>query len=158
MARGEPINRGALSGWVNWAQSEGLSQRGSMARLREAGLGINDAVHRQVWHEVADTRSKAGALADLGGNMIVPDDLHTTVEGGREGGYVYTLRTTIRDTDTNEVTSQWYSVAADDPMTVDQILSQADAEMTDALETDTGEGQQLLGSVLVAAKTFTGNR
>lgn len=155
MARGDPLPRGALSGLLNWAQSEGMSQRATLRYIRAAGLGVRNSVLGGVWREVASARQNAPALADLGGREVVPDALHTDRPGANYDGYTYTLRVGLRDTTTGDISTMFYSVAGDDPMTVDEIMSQAEDELIAGLETDSGEGQELLGSVLVGARHYS---
>lgn len=150
MARGDPINRGALAGYVAAQQERGMSQRGALRELREAGLGVADKALRGVWNEVASARSKAGAIADLGGNQMVPSDLHTERESLSRDGFLYNVSVTLRDED-GSMFSRPHSVASDDPMMVDDVLAVVAEETEAGLEVGSGAGVQYAGAVLVSA-------
>lgn len=150
MARGDPINRGALSGYVASALERGLSQRGALRELRDAGLGIQDKALRGVWNEVRSVREKAGAIADLGGREVVPSDLHTTRDSQSRDGFLYNVQVMLRDEDGSTL-SRPHSVASDDPMMVDDILAVVAEETEAGLEVGSGAGVQYAGAVVVSA-------
>lgn len=155
MARGDPINRGALTAWISSAQERGLSQRGALRELRESGLGVRDTVLRQTWNEVRSARANAGALADLGGNQQVPGELHTEWAAGQREGYIYNVSVLTRDED-GVITSMPFSATSEDPMLVDDIMAQIEEDLEAGFEAGSGQGQELHGIVLTGAYRMTG--
>lgn len=153
---GESVNRGALGGYINSAQERGLSQRAALRELRGADLGVRDSDFRDVWHQVASSREKAGALADLGGQSYVPDELHTDWNAGVEGRFVYNVNVHVREDDGTTFTKV-YSVTSDDPMVVDDALAEAIEGMELGTETETGQGQSIEGATLAGAFRMTGS-
>lgn len=154
MARGDPINRGALTGYIASAQERGLSARGALRELRASGLGVQDRQLYDTWREVRQVRTNAAAVADLPGNSVVPDHLHVDRPSGRREGYLYNVQVMIR-TDDGELISRPHSVASDDPMMVNDIMAVAADETEAGIESGTDLGATFFGAVLVSGYHMT---
>lgn len=157
MARGESIDRGALTGAINAWQEKGLTQTAALGELRGAGLGIRDSVFRQVWREIQGVRMNAARIADLPGQEVVPDVLHTEWRAGTAGKYAYQVNMMVRDLGSTTSDPFPYMIISDNPMTPNDILIAVSDQMNQFVEEGaSGEGQEIHGGMLVGAYVMTG--
>lgn len=139
------FDENSYTGFISSGLNQGMTGNQILGALQSEGLGIRRSTFYEALGEVRASMGRASEIAGLPSTATPPDQLFTTWRQAPEGMNVYQIDIHVVDPAFGAVTMP-YSVVSQDPLTVEQAVSQAlDVYNVNAKK----YGQRILGGMLV---------